>query len=152
MEQEVGISHGSIHAILSDDLKMTRVRAKFVPRQLTTNRMECRMMVAGDLFGKSTQDPTFLTKIVTGHESWVFAYDPKTKMQSSEWRTASSPRPKKSRLVKSKEKVMLIALFDMDGVLHREFVQPGKNRPKVISLPSNGPSTPSVTQNLLFPQ
>ena len=65
LEQGVGSSHGSIHAIRSDYLKI-RVSAKFVPRQLTTDRMECRMMVAGDLFERSTQDPTFLTKIVTG--------------------------------------------------------------------------------------
>ena len=68
LEQEVGISHRSIHAIHSNDLKMRLVSAKFVPRQLTTDKMECRMMVAGDLFQKSTQDPTFLTKIVTGDE------------------------------------------------------------------------------------
>jgi hypothetical protein len=68
MEQEVGISHGSIYAILSDDLKMKRVSAKFVPRQLTTDQIECHMLVAGDLFDKSTQDPTFLKKIVTGNE------------------------------------------------------------------------------------
>ena len=91
LEREVGISHGSIHAILSDDLKMRRVSAKFVPRQLTTDQMECRMKVAGELFEKSTQDPTFLTKIVTGDESWVFAYDPETKVQSAEWHTLSSP-------------------------------------------------------------
>jgi hypothetical protein len=42
------------------------------------------MMVAGDLFEKSRQDPTFLTKIVTGDESWVFAYDPETKVHSAE--------------------------------------------------------------------
>jgi hypothetical protein len=80
---KVGISHGSIHAILSDDLKMRHVSAKFVPRQLNTHQMECRMMVAGDLFEKSTQDPTFFTKIITVDESWVFAYDPETKMQSA---------------------------------------------------------------------
>ena len=80
LEQEVGISHGSIHAILYDDLKMRRVSAKFVPRQLTMDQMECRMMVARDLFEKSTQDPTFLKMIVTGDESWVFAYDPETKV------------------------------------------------------------------------
>jgi len=126
LEQEVGISHGSIHAILSDDLKMRRVIAKFVPRQLTTDQMECRMMFAGDLFEKSTQDPTFLTKIVTGDGSWVFTYDPETKVHSAEWHTSSSPRPKKSRLVKSKEKVMLIAFFDIDGVVHHEFVPLGQ--------------------------
>ena len=125
LEQEVGISHGSIRVVLSDDLKMRRVSAKFVPRQLTTDQTECRMMVAGDVFEKSTQDPTFLTKIVTGDESWVFAYYPETKMQSAEWHIASSPRPKKSRLVKSKEKVMLIAFFDIDGVVHHEFLPLG---------------------------
>jgi hypothetical protein len=36
LEQEVGISHRSIHAILSDDLKMRRVSAKLVPKELTT--------------------------------------------------------------------------------------------------------------------
>ena len=120
LEQDVDISHGSIHAILSDDLKMRRVSAKFVPRQLTTDQVECRMMVAGDLFEKSTQDPTFLAKIVTGDESWVLAYDPETKMQSAEWHTTSSPRPKKSCLVKSEEKATLIAFFDIDGVVHHD--------------------------------
>jgi len=91
VEQEVGISHRYIHAILSNDLKVSRVSAKFVPRQLTTDQMECRMMVAGDLFEKCMQDPVFLTKIVTGDESWVFAYNPEMKMQSAEWHTASSP-------------------------------------------------------------
>ena len=80
LEQEVDISRGSIHAILSDDLKMRRVSAKFVPRQLTTDQMECCMMVAGDLYEKSAQDPTFLTKTVTDDESWVYAYDPETKV------------------------------------------------------------------------
>ena len=124
LEQEVGSSHGSIHVILSDDLKMRRVSAKFAPRQLTTDQMECRMMVAGDLFEKSTQDPTFLTKIVTGDESWVFAYDLETKVHSAEWHTSSSHRPKKSRLVKSKEKGMLIAFFDIESVVHYDFVPP----------------------------
>jgi len=124
LEQEVGISHGSIHATVSDDLKMRPVSAKFVPRQLTTDEMKCRMMVAGVLFEISTQEPTFLTKIVTGDEARVFAYDPETKMQSSEWQTASSSRPKKSCLVKSKERVMLIAFLDIDVVV--EFVPPGQ--------------------------
>jgi len=126
LEQEVGISHGSIHAILSDDLKMRLVRAMFVLRQLTTDQMECRMMVVGDFFEESTHDPTFLTKIVLGDESWVFAYDPETNVHSAEWHTSSSPLPKKSSLVKSKEKVMLIAFFDIDRVVHLEFVPPGQ--------------------------
>jgi histone-lysine N-methyltransferase SETMAR len=55
----------------------------------------------------------------------VFTYNPETKMQSAEWYTASSSR-KKSRLAKSREKVMLIAFFDIDGVVHHEFVPSGQ--------------------------
>ncbi|PNF17157.1 hypothetical protein B7P43_G09084 [Cryptotermes secundus] len=61
LEQDVDICHGSIHAILSDDVKMRQVSAKFVMRQLTMDQMECCMMVAGDLFDKNipviTQPP-----------------------------------------------------------------------------------------------
>jgi hypothetical protein len=118
LEQEVGISHESIHVILSDYLKMRCVSAKFVRRQLTVDQMECRMMVTGDLFEKSMEDPTFLTKIIAGDELWVFAYDLEMKMQSVEWHTVLSPQPKKSCLVKSKEKVMLFAFFYISGVVH----------------------------------
>jgi hypothetical protein len=62
------------------------------------------MMVDGDLFEKSTQDPTLLPKIVTGDESLAFAYDPEMKMHSVTWHTVSSPRPKKLCLIKSMEK------------------------------------------------
>jgi len=68
----------------------------------------------------------FLSKIVTGDETWVFAYDPETKLQSSEWHTTSSPRPKKSRVVKSQLKVMLIVFFDNEGLVHWEFVPNGQ--------------------------
>jgi hypothetical protein len=101
---------------------MRRVCAKFVLRMLSDDQMECKKTTAGDLFEQSTQDPSFLGKMVTGDESWVFAYDPKTQIQSSEWHTSSSPRPKKSRATKSNIKVMLVAFFD-DGVVHREYVR-----------------------------
>jgi hypothetical protein len=79
LEQEVGISHRSIHALLSDNLKMRRVSVKSVPRQLTMDQMGCCTMVAGDLFEKSMQDLTLLKKIVTGDVSLVFTYDLVTK-------------------------------------------------------------------------
>jgi hypothetical protein len=85
LEQDVG----SIYVILCDSLKMRDVNAKFLLRQLTTDQMECRMMVARDVFDKSTQDRTFHKRFATDDESLVFACDPEMKMQSSEWHMAS---------------------------------------------------------------
>jgi putative NADH-flavin reductase len=85
LEQDVCISHGSIHAILSDDLKMRHVNVKFVLRQLTMDHMECHMISE-----KNMQDPTFLKKIITGDESLVFAYDSEAKIEDAVIRVAHS--------------------------------------------------------------
>jgi len=49
-----------------------------------------------------------------------------TQKQSSQWSTSSSPRPKKARQVKSIIKTILIAFFDIDGLVHHEFVPTGQ--------------------------
>ena len=70
-------------------------------------------------------DPTLLLNVITGDESIVYAYDPETKLQSSQRKSSGSPRPKKARMQKSKLKKMLICFFDQEGIVHREFVPPG---------------------------
>jgi len=53
-------------------------------------------------------DKNFFNKIITGDETWCFAYDPETKRQSSEWVGETSPRPKKLKFQRSRIKTMLI--------------------------------------------
>ena len=48
-----------------------------------------------------------------------------TKTQSSQWKSLGSPRPKKSRQVRSNIKSMLICFFDQKGIVNKEFVPPG---------------------------
>ena len=42
------------------------------------------------------------------NESWIYCYDPETKRQSSQWKHAVSPRPKKARQSKSTNKLLMI--------------------------------------------
>lgn len=74
---------------------MHRVRAKFVSRILTKDQMENKKFIVAELFKQLTNENDFLSKIVTGDETLVFAYDPETKLQPSEWHTKISPRIKK---------------------------------------------------------
>jgi len=46
---EVGVSYGTCQAILTQDLNMRRVAAKFVPRILTTKLKEWRLSVATNM-------------------------------------------------------------------------------------------------------
>ena len=71
-------------------------------------------------------DKKLLENVITGDESWVFQYDPETKRQSRQWKSVSSPRPKKARIQCSQVKVMLITFFDHHGMLLHEFVPQGQ--------------------------
>jgi len=110
---DCGISMGSCDAILTDDLHIKRVCAKFVLRLLTDDQREQRQTVVRDLFERSCEDVQFLKNIVTGDQPWVYGYDPETKQQSSQWKGPTSPRPKKGRQVRSKTKLMLLVFFDL---------------------------------------
>ena len=79
-----------------------------------------------DLLDRLDREPEFFSRVITGDELWILGYDPETKRQSREWHTANSPRPKKTRMSKSKIKSMLIYLFDSQGIVHKEFVPPGQ--------------------------
>ena len=59
-------------------------------------------------------------------ESWIYIYDPETKRQSSQWKHASSPRPKKARQSKSTHKLLMILFFDSNGMIYMDWVSTGQ--------------------------
>jgi len=105
---------------------MKRVAAKFVPHLLSEDQRANRLDVCREMKDQLKSDPDFLSKIITGDESWCKGYDPETTQQSSQWKSASSPRPKKARQVKSNVKTVLICFFDIKGLVHFEFVPQGQ--------------------------
>ena len=111
LSEECGISVGSCYEILTEKLKMHRVAAKFVPRLMTDDQKANRVRVCRELLDRSNEDENFLSRIITGDESWVYGYDIETKVQSSQWVSQTSPRPKKARQVRSNVKVMLTVFF-----------------------------------------
>ncbi|KAL4100983.1 hypothetical protein QTP88_021004 [Uroleucon formosanum] len=125
LANEAGISIGSCHEILTENLQMKRVAAKFVPRLLTLEQKENRLTICQDLKNRCA-DVNLIKNIITGDETWVYGYDPETKFQSSQWKTKFSPRPKKARQVRSNVKTMLIVFFDIEGIIYYEFVPHGQ--------------------------
>ena len=59
-------------------------------------------------------------------ESWIYCYDPETKRQSSQWKHAGSPRPKKARQSKSTHKLLMISFFDSTGMIYMHWVPNGQ--------------------------
>ena len=59
-------------------------------------------------------------------ESWIYCYDPETKRQSSQWKHAGSPRPKKARQSKSMHKLLMIPFFHSTGMIYMHWVPTGQ--------------------------
>ena len=87
----------TIREILPTDLKMRRVSAIFVPCVLTVKQNQEHLSISLELRDLATSDSSFLGNVIMGDETWVYGYDPETRVQSSQWKSPSSPRVKKAR-------------------------------------------------------
>ena len=63
---------------------------------------------------------------MTCDESWMYCYDPETTRQSSQWKHAGSPRPKKARQSKSTHKLLMIPFFDSTDKIYMHWVPTGQ--------------------------
>ncbi|UYV84059.1 hypothetical protein LAZ67_X001016 [Cordylochernes scorpioides] len=126
LEQDTGISKTTIGRIVTEDLRLKKTPAKFIPRFLTNEQKLCRLATCEDMLEMTRTDPEWKDKIITGDETWVYGYDPETKRQSAEWRGQGEPRLKKSRILKSRNKVLLVAFLDNKGIVHHEYLPAGQ--------------------------
>jgi len=78
----VGIGYGTCQQVLLEELGMHRVAAKFVPRILTDDQKQQRANICTELCQFTSNDETFLSRVITGDQSWVYGYNPETKQKS----------------------------------------------------------------------
>jgi histone-lysine N-methyltransferase SETMAR len=105
---------------------MRKICAKKVLRNLTEQQWDVRLSVCADLLEEVEAEPMSMDRVISCNERWFFQYDPETKCQSLEWCSKGSPRPKKARMSKSKEKCMLVCFFDSMGIVHKEWTPAGQ--------------------------
>jgi len=77
--EEVEVGYGTCQRVLTEELGMHRVAAKFVPRILTADQKQQHVNVCTELRQLASNNETFLSRVITGDESWVYGYDPETK-------------------------------------------------------------------------
>ena len=65
--------------VLTEELHIKRVAAKFVPRLLSEDQRANRLAVCREIKDQLKTDADFLSKIITGDESWCYCYGPENK-------------------------------------------------------------------------
>ena len=83
--EQVNIDGETVRKILTEDLDMRKVCVKMVPKELTEEQKQKRVTICQDLLER--QDD-ILGPVITGDETWVYQYDPETKQQCAQWKTA----------------------------------------------------------------
>ena len=120
----IWLSYGSCQCILADELNMRRTAAKFVCL-LNNDQQDYRVQVCTELQKAVRHDPNFLSRVLTGDESWLYNYDLARKQQSLQWKTPSS-ETKTSAPSSEQHQVNSVIFFDIQGIVHKEFVPPGQ--------------------------
>ena len=124
---EIGIIHGSVYKILTDNLGKRKVTARRVPHRLTEDQKPSRYRIAVQLRRRYHKEgESFIQRIVAIDETWIRSYEPELKRQSSEWRHPDSPRPQKFRHEQSKVKQMMIFAYDHIGIILADAVPVGQ--------------------------
>lgn len=120
---EVGISHGSVHSIVTEHLGFRKICARWVPRLLTLDQKQTRRDICQRLLNRLEREGNgFLNRIITCDETWVHHYTPESKMASMEWRRKDETRPVKAKTRLSAGKVLATIFFDCKGVLLIDFL------------------------------
>ncbi len=95
-------SRASVANILHDELKMQKVSAHWVPRQLLETHLDQQRTVALTFFTLyQEQGNLLLNQIVTRDESWVHYWTAELKLASTQWKGKEEPSPLKFKCVPS---------------------------------------------------
>lgn len=116
IEAFLGISMTSIYKILHEHLAVKKICSRWIPHNLTVEQKQarvdwCKKMIEKYKCGTSKA----VHNIYTGDESWIYAYDPETKQQSTVWVFQNEPNPTKVVRAKSTLKQMVACFFGISG-------------------------------------
>ena len=80
---DLDISVGSVETILHEHLCMTKLAARWVPRLLTDSMKKARADCCKELLHLYNANPNeFLSRAITGDETWFNHWDPEIKQAS----------------------------------------------------------------------
>jgi [histone H3]-lysine36 N-dimethyltransferase SETMAR len=120
------ISAERVHHVLHEDLDMSKISARWVPRLLTAEQKLLRVTASEAglrLIEKNRKD--FWRRLVTVDETWIHYYTPETKQDSKQWTKKSESAPVKAKVVPSAGKVMATVFWDSKGILLIDYLQKG---------------------------
>ena len=118
------ISHGSAFGILTENLGLSKLSARWVPKALREDQLNHRANLSLAILTKiEANEDSFFERLVTGDETWVYQFDPESKNQSKEWHPRGAAGPIKFKTERSVKKIMATVFWDSEGIILIDFLE-----------------------------
>ncbi|CAF3636616.1 unnamed protein product [Rotaria sp. Silwood1] len=92
LQENTGLSHGTIHRIISDHLKLKKLTAPYILKHLTASQRAERVPICKENLAKFEQGTWRLCDVVTKDESWFYHKQIGSKASNAAWvATGDSP-------------------------------------------------------------
>ena len=124
LEEESGISHGTIQRIISDHLQLKKITARYVPKLLTDFQKAERVRICQENLLKFEQGVWRLCDVVAGDESWFFHKQIGRKSSNAAWVARGDPPPTVVRRSRFAPRSLLCIFFMSTGPLLIHLVKP----------------------------
>jgi [histone H3]-lysine36 N-dimethyltransferase SETMAR len=124
-QEQLAKQLGVAQRTVSDRLKaMGKIQkeGKWVPHELTERQQENRKTISEMLLARYHRK-SFLHRIVTGDEKWIFFENPKCKKS---WVSPGQPSTSTAKPNRFGKKRMLCVWWDQKGVVYYELLKPGE--------------------------
>nr|CAP20055.1 transposase [Portunus trituberculatus] len=128
ISDDLGLSTGSIHTIIHEDLKMRKVCSRWVPHLLSDDEKMRRVQCASAILTEFGPDGhKRITDIVTGDEKWFYFFQVPHKRQNMVWLGEKDARPTVVKGGFRSRKQMFIVFFSSTGPVSVVTVPKGQN-------------------------
>ncbi len=115
------LSVGTTHKLLTKDLHLQKKPAKWVPHLLTQAQKDRRVHMSRETLQRIGRRGD-MAHVICSDEVWFHTWDPASKQANRQWiDPAVESQPTVVRRELSIPKVMLIAVFNEQGLVHRKF-------------------------------
>ena len=112
IETTLDISGTSIHSILHEHLTVKKIYSRWIPHNLSIVQKKPRVDWSKEILQKHDRGASkHFYDILTGDESWICAYEPESKQQSTVWVFQDEPNPTKVARTRSTSKQMIACFF-----------------------------------------
>ena len=72
IQEQTGLTYGTIHRIIKDQLQLTKITARYLPKELTDFQRNERVRICRENLTKFKDGTWRLCNVVTRDESWFF--------------------------------------------------------------------------------